>query len=116
MKEDLQLETLIDLPGMWTSPQDPWVQRVGAIVSRVTGEPVQVGTATYFTDASILTPAMEGAPTLVLGPGEPTLAHQTDEWCSVERVRQAMAIYRELIVDWAGQSAGVAEERDLARL
>ena len=105
MKEDLQLETLIDLPGIWTSPQDPWVQRVGAIVARITGESARVGTATYFTDASVLTPALAGAPTLVLGPGEPTLAHQTDEWCGVERVRQATAIYRELIVDWAASKS-----------
>jgi succinyl-diaminopimelate desuccinylase len=104
MKEDLQLETLIDLPGIWTSPQDPWVRRVGAIVSRVTGEPPQLGTATYFTDASVFVPVMEGAPTLVLGPGEPTLAHQTDEWCSVERVHQATAIYRELIADWVASN------------
>jgi succinyl-diaminopimelate desuccinylase len=102
MKEDLQLETLIDLPGIWTSPQDPWVQRVGAIASRITGESARVGTATYFTDASVFVPVMDGVPTLVLGPGEPTLAHQTDEWCSVERVHQATAIYRELITDWAG--------------
>jgi succinyl-diaminopimelate desuccinylase len=100
MKEDLQLETLIDLPGIWTSPQDPWVQRVTQIVSRVTGESAQVGTATYFTDASVFVPVMDGVPTLVLGPGEPTLAHQTDEWCSVERVRQATLVYRALIADW----------------
>jgi succinyl-diaminopimelate desuccinylase len=109
MKEDLRLETLIDLPGIWTSPQDPWVQRVVAIVSRVCGEPARIGAATYFTDASVLTPAMEGAPTLVLGPGEPTLAHQTDEWCSVERVHQATAIYRELIVDWAASKPRTAK-------
>ena len=116
MKEDLQLETLIDLPGIWTSPEDPWVQRVGAIVSRVTGEPARVGTATYFTDASVLTPAMEGAPTLVLGPGEPTLAHQTDEWCGVERVRQATEIYRALIADWAASCVAVSPSSSTSSL
>lgn len=106
MKEDLQLETLVDLPGIWTSPQHPWVQRVGGIVARITGEATPVSTATYFTDASVLVPAMEGAPALVLGPGEPTLAHQTDEWCSIDRIGQATAIYREIIRDWAaGRSA-----------
>jgi succinyl-diaminopimelate desuccinylase len=66
----------------------------------VTGEPRSVKTATYFSDASIFVPAMDGPPTLILGPGEPSLAHQTDEWCDVERVRQARAIYAEIIGAW----------------
>jgi succinyl-diaminopimelate desuccinylase len=103
MEEDAELATMIDLPGVWTSPQDPWVERVGAIAARVTGEPRAVKTATYFSDASVLVPAMGGAPTLILGPGEPTQAHQTDEWCSVERIVQAQRIYREMIEDWAAQ-------------
>src|SRR5688572_9950579 len=101
MKEDLKIETLIDLPGLWTAPENPWVRRVLEIAARVTGEAAKPGTATYFTDASILVPAMEGVPAVVLGPGEPTLAHQTDEWCSVERIHQAVSIYREMIRDWA---------------
>jgi succinyl-diaminopimelate desuccinylase len=37
---------------------------------------------------------------VVLGPGEAKLAHQTDEYCSMERIRQAVAIYEALIRDW----------------
>ena len=62
-------------------------------------------TATYFSDASVLGPAIGTPPTLVLGPGEPHLAHQTDEWCSVERIEQATAIYRRVIDDWAAHRA-----------
>lgn len=107
MKEKLDLETLIDLPGIWTEPRDPWVERVTRIVGEVTGQAVKPGTATYFTDASVLLPAMGGAPALVLGPGEPTLAHQTDEWCSVEKIVQATGIFRRLIADFdaAGEPA-----------
>jgi succinyl-diaminopimelate desuccinylase len=64
-----------------------------------------VKTATYFSDASILSPAIGDPPTLILGPGEPHLAHQTDEWCSVTRIEQATAIYRQLIADWAANPA-----------
>lgn len=105
MAEELQLETLIDLPGIWTSPQQPWVERVSEIVSGITAAPPAVSTATYFTDASVLLPAMNGVPAVVLGPGEPTLAHQTDEWCSVQRIREAVAIYRAMIRDWTIQRA-----------
>jgi succinyl-diaminopimelate desuccinylase len=103
MQEDLRLETLIDLPGVWTAPETPWVERVGRIVAEVLGAAQEIGTATYFSDASVFGPAIGEPPTLILGPGEPQLAHQTDEWCSVERIQQATTIYRRMIVDWAGQ-------------
>jgi succinyl-diaminopimelate desuccinylase len=67
----------------------------------VTGEAVQTRTATYFSDASVFVPAMGGCPTLILGPGEPAQAHQTDEWCSVERIVQAARIYEAMIDHWA---------------
>jgi succinyl-diaminopimelate desuccinylase len=100
MEEDAAIETLVDLPGVWTAPEDPWATSVAEIAAKVTGEPRAVKTATYFSDASIFVPAMGGPPTLILGPGEPGLAHQTDEWCSVERVRQAHSIYSEMISRW----------------
>ncbi len=62
----------------------------------------QPRTATYMTDAANLLKAYAGAPTVVLGPGEPQMAHQTDEYCSQERIRQAVAIYEALIADWCG--------------
>lgn len=103
MQEDMEIETAIDLPGVWTSPQTPWVERTARIASEVTGEPFELRTATYFSDASILVPALDDAPTLILGPGEPKQAHQTDEWCRVDRIRQATEIYQRMIVDWAEQ-------------
>lgn len=101
MNEDMEIETAIDLPGVWTAPDTPWVRRTAAIASRVTGAPFELRTATYFSDASVLVPALGGAPTLILGPGEPRQAHQTDEWCSVSRIRQATVIYRQMIAEWA---------------
>jgi acetylornithine deacetylase/succinyl-diaminopimelate desuccinylase-like protein len=31
------------------------------------------------------------------------MAHQTDEYCSQERIRQAVAIYEALIDDWCAR-------------
>ena len=53
--------------------------------------------APYFTDASALTPALDGVPTVVIGPGEMGQAHQTDEYCSVHRIEESFEIYRDLI-------------------
>ena len=56
--------------------------------------------ATYFTDASVLTPAYGGIPTVVLGPGEMALCHQTDEHCRVDRIEQCVEIYTQLARAW----------------
>ena len=54
------------------------------------------------TDAANLRKVYNDAPTLVLGPGEAAMAHQTDEYCNMERIRQSVAIYEAIIQDWCG--------------
>ena len=78
------------------------MQRVFEICRPVLGKKPRAKTATYMTDAANLLKVYAGAPTVVLGPGEPAMAHQTDEYCSMERVRQSVAIYEGLIKDWCG--------------
>lgn len=95
-----EVDVMVDVEGVWTDPALPWAARACAIAAGVTGEAIEPRTATYFTDASVLTPAYGGIPTLILGPGEPAMAHQTDEYCVVERLPQAVEIYRALITDW----------------
>ncbi|MCD6072426.1 MAG: peptidase, partial [Microvirga sp.] len=56
--------------------------------------------ATYFTDASALTLAMGNLPTVILGPGEAAMAHQTDEYCLISRIDQAIEAYSRIIEDW----------------
>src|SRR5207249_2424010 len=89
-----ELLPVVDLEGVRTDEDDPFVQRVMQSVREVCGETPRAGSATYFTDASVLTPAYGGVPTVVLGPGEMALCHQTDEWCSVSRIEQARRIDR----------------------
>jgi succinyl-diaminopimelate desuccinylase len=99
--EKVRMEVLLDLPGIWTSPELAWVKRVTAIAADVTGSSTSAGAATFFTDASVLTPAMGMPTTIILGPGEPGQAHQTDEWCSVKQIYAAVEIYRNLLRDWS---------------
>jgi len=47
-----------------------------------------------------LTPALGSPPTVIIGPGELALAHQTDEYCLVARIERATEIYGRLIRQW----------------
>ncbi|MBK1698218.1 M20 family metallopeptidase [Rhodovibrio salinarum] len=100
------IEVLVDLPSVWTDPENAWVKRSAEAVAALTGTPSAPRSASYFTDASILTPAYGHVPTLVLGPGDASLAHQTDESCEVDQITTAVAIYRRLILDWQLASNG----------
>jgi succinyl-diaminopimelate desuccinylase len=94
--DDITLKAMIDLPPVYTAPESPWVQRVVALcVSEQTP-----GTVTYFTDAAALLAPLGNPPTLILGPGETHLAHQTDEYCAVARIEEAFDLYRRMILDW----------------
>jgi succinyl-diaminopimelate desuccinylase len=98
--EDAELDVFSDLPPVWTEPEQEWVQRVFEICKPYVGEAPGARTAPYMTDAANLLKVYAGAPTVVLGPGETAMAHQTDEYCSMERIRQSVAIYEALIRDW----------------
>ena len=98
--DDAEMQVFSDLPPVWTAPEQEWVGRVFNICKTHLGARPDAKTATYMTDAANLLKAYVGAPTIVLGPGEPQMAHQTDEWCSVERIRQSVAMYEAIIKDW----------------
>ena len=100
--EDAEIEMMIDVGGVWTEPDDEWMQEIFGVVSDMTDWSPTVETATYFTDASALTPAYGSPPTVVLGPGEAALAHQTDEYCFVERINEATNLYAEITKRWCG--------------
>jgi succinyl-diaminopimelate desuccinylase len=97
---DAEIQVFADSQPVWTEPDDEWVQRVFAICQPVLKEKPAARTAPYMTDAANLRKVYAGAPTVVLGPGEAAMAHQTDEYCNMERIRQSVAIYEAIIQDW----------------
>jgi len=102
MGEEVQVDAFSDLPAVWTAPEHEWMQRVFEICAPFLATAPQVRTATYMTDAANLRKVYGEVPTVVLGPGEPQMAHQTDEYCSTERIRQSVALYEAIIADWCG--------------
>ncbi|MBC8023332.1 MAG: M20 family metallopeptidase [Burkholderiales bacterium] len=92
---------IVDTPPLYTEPQDEWVQRVFDSCAPFLGERPAPRTITFSTDGADLKRGFGGAiPAVVLGPGEPKLAHQTDEWCSMTRIDQSVDLFRNLIRDW----------------
>ena len=105
MGGEAELDVFSDLPAVWTEPGEAWIRRVFEIVRPAIGEAPQARTAPYMTDAANLLKVYRGAPTVVLGPGEAGMAHQTDEYCSMERIRQAQSIYESILRDWCAPVA-----------
>ena len=97
---EAELDVFSDLGPVWTEPDQAWVQRVFEICKPYVEDRLEARTAPYMTDAANLLKVYVGAPTVVLGPGEAAMAHQTDEYCSMERIRQSVSIYEALIDDW----------------
>ncbi|HXR58388.1 MAG TPA: M20 family metallopeptidase [Burkholderiales bacterium] len=99
---DAQLDIFSNLNAVWTEPEKAWMQRVFELCKPILNEKLEARTAPYMTDAANLLKVYAGAPVVVLGPGEAAMAHQTDEYCRMERIGQSVAIYEALIRDWCG--------------
>lgn len=95
--EQAALETVTDFKGFATRPDNPAIEPLMEILETRLGQRPAPGGAPYFTDASALVPALNGAPTVVIGPGEAAQCHRTDEFCFVDRIVEARDIYAELI-------------------
>jgi succinyl-diaminopimelate desuccinylase len=98
--EAVEIVPMVDVEAVYSDPRDPWMQQVFATAGAITGERPEPRSATYFTDAAVLNAVYRDVPICVLGPGEPQLAHQTDEHCLVDRVEQSVAVYSDLIREW----------------
>jgi succinyl-diaminopimelate desuccinylase len=98
--DKVTLRVSVDVPALTNDLSNPWILRTAAVAESVTGPSPRARTVAFFSDGPVLRQLLGEVPTVVLGPGEPTCAHQTDEWCSVERIHQCVTIYFELLKDW----------------
>lgn len=96
----ITLRPLLDVGSVYTEPDDPWMRRVFAMCAARTRETPEIRTVSYFTDAAALRSPLGMPPVVILGPGEPGMAHQTDEYCRVDRIVEADTLFGDLIDDW----------------
>jgi succinyl-diaminopimelate desuccinylase len=99
---EARIGKIVDVGGVDTPPDHPWIQEVYALMGPILGEEIKPRGAPYFTDASALQPAYGKPPTVILGPGEMKMAHQTDEYCYVSRIEEAANVYETLARRWCG--------------
>ena len=97
---DVEISLLNKAQSIATSEEDEWIQAVFQIVEPyLNAKPVAKG-ATFFTDASVFTPAFDNPPTVILGPGEPEMAHKTDEFCHMSKIEESVEIYTKIVEVW----------------
>jgi succinyl-diaminopimelate desuccinylase len=99
---DVEFDTLLDIPAVWTEADDPWVCRSFELLRGHLNSAPGIETVQFFTDASAFRQALPHMPIIILGPGDPNLAHRTDEYCEVRQIETAMRMYLDLCRDWVG--------------
>ena len=100
--DPIGIRTLAEMDCVASDPAHGWIKSVFTVVAGQTGEQPSPQGAAYFTDAAALSTACGGPPTVILGPGEPAQAHQTDEFVRLPRITEAERIYTEIIRLWTG--------------
>lgn len=100
---NLQLETLLDIPAVSTDPASKLIAVAHqALLDRgMALNDAQPKGAQYFTDASVL--QVLGKNIIVLGPGDPGLAHQVDEHVAIDDYIAVIDIYDEILTKYMTQ-------------
>ncbi|CAI0856144.1 M20 family metallopeptidase [Serratia ficaria] len=98
--KNVTVSTLIDLPAVLSEEDNAWIKQVYQRCQPLHEKPLEPRVVPYFTDASLLLPALGNPPCIILGPGEPSMAHQTDEYCLLSRIDEAERLYGDIIRDW----------------
>jgi succinyl-diaminopimelate desuccinylase len=96
------LRKIVETPPLYSEP-DEWIESVFETATPFVDSRPTPQTIMFSTDGADLKRGYGGvAPTVIIGPGQPELAHQTDEWCSIARVDQSVEIFEKIMRDWNG--------------
>jgi succinyl-diaminopimelate desuccinylase len=94
------LETLVDLGPVYNDESQPFIQLVYDVCGVDRTDKGYPKTLPYLTDGSVLQRVYQMVPTIVLGPGQSEMAHQTDEYCYIQKLEQAVDFYKNIILKW----------------
>ncbi len=95
---EISIETLVDLPAVSTNENNSFVKMVYSVCGISPNSEGFPKSLPYLTDGSVLQAAYGNAPTIILGPGYPEMAHKTDEFCLTANLERAVDIYLDIIL------------------
>jgi acetylornithine deacetylase len=84
-----------------TPDDDPFVTTLAGVHQAVTGRPVRLAGVPYGSDLRLFT-RYASMPTVLYGPGDPALAHGTDEHVPIAEVVTAARTAAVLLARWCG--------------
>lgn len=113
-------QVLAECPSIFSNPHDPTLAQVltglhnAGLIHEPNGKVIHeapcaghvhtgydpandVTSAVYFTDASVLKAWLNDAPTLIIGPGDGVMAHQTDEFVEIGKLEHSVNIFRAML-------------------
>jgi succinyl-diaminopimelate desuccinylase len=99
---EVAFQTILNLDAVTSNLSDEWIQSVAELLKKSLDPSDESLGVPYFTDASFLTPAYGNPPTVILGPGEPSIAHKIDEYCHISKIQVAKDIYASIARIWCG--------------
>ena len=97
LDDDVNIEILVNLNPVATKETEPFVQLVYDACNIDFTSDEFPKALPYLTDGSVLQQVFDGVPTIILGPGQPEMAHQTDEFCYTQNIEDAVEIYKSII-------------------
>ena len=103
------LRKIVETPPLYSEP-DEWIESVFAAATPFAENAPSISdpkTIMFSTDGADLrrgyvANGCGAVPTVILGPGQPELAHQTDEWCSIKRLDESVEIFERVMREWNG--------------
>ena len=104
------LRKIVETPPLYSEP-DEWIESVFDMAAPFLhgGARPSPQTIMFSTDGADLkrgyldnAAAVGGGavPTIILGPGQPEMAHQTDEWCSLARLDASVEMFGNIMREW----------------
>lgn len=88
-----------DMPAVTTPEDDAFTQLAVKTGEQHLTQQLTPKGVRYFTDGSVYAPHLQ-IPVLIYGPGEPTMAHQPDEWIEIDKYLESIRYYIALAIEY----------------
>jgi succinyl-diaminopimelate desuccinylase len=98
--KEISLEILVNMLAVSTDANNSFVRLVYDVCGIDPTDSSKPKALPYLTDGSVLQKLYNGAPTIILGPGQPEMAHQTDEYIFIDKLIESVNIYKNILLKW----------------